>query len=67
MSFWEVIDHFVLLTQATLAASQALLQQLLACQNFTLDTEVLFYWYKRTKEMTSMSYGSSTSSLKPCI
>ena len=41
-SFWEVIDSFVLLTHASLAASRTLLQKLLACLNFTLDLEDLF-------------------------
>ena len=34
-SFWEVIDSFVLLAYVSLAASRTLLQQLLACLNFT--------------------------------
>ena len=34
-SFWEVMDSFVLLVYASLAASRTLLQQLLACLNFT--------------------------------
>ena len=41
-SFWETIDSFVLLAYASLAASRTLLQQLLACLNFTLDSEDLF-------------------------
>ena len=48
-SFWEVMDCFVLVAYATLAASGTLLQQLLACLNFTLDSEDLFCWYKRKK------------------
>ena len=48
-SFWEVMDSFVLEAYANLAASRALLQQLLACLNFTLDSEDLFCWYKRKK------------------
>ena len=36
-SFWEVMDSFVLLAYASLAASRTLSQQLLACLNFTLD------------------------------
>ena len=36
-SFWEVIDSFVLLAYASLAASRTLLQRLLACLNFTLE------------------------------
>ena len=48
-SFWEVIDSFVLLAYASLAASRTLLQRLLACLNFTLDSEELFCWYKRKR------------------
>ena len=44
-SFWDVVDSFVLLAYASLATSRALLQQLLASLNFTLDSG-LFYWYK---------------------
>ena len=43
-SFWEVMDSFVLLAYASLAASRTLLQQLLAYLNFTLDSEDLFCW-----------------------
>ena len=48
-SFWEVMDSFVLVAYASLAASGTLLQRLLACLNFTLDSEDLFCWYKRKK------------------
>ena len=48
-SFWEVMDSFVLVAYASLAASRTLLQQLLACLNFTLDSEDLLYWYKQKK------------------
>ena len=48
-SFWEVMDSFVLLAYASLAASRTLLQRLLACLNFTSDSEDLFCWYKRKK------------------
>ena len=34
-SFWEAMDSFVLLAYVSLAASRTLLQQLLACLNFT--------------------------------
>ena len=40
-SFGEAIDSFVLLAYANLAASRILLQQLLACLNFPLDSEDL--------------------------
>ena len=41
-SFWEVIYSFVLLAYASLVASRTLLQQSLACLNFTaLDLEDL--------------------------
>ena len=46
-SFWEVIDSFVLLPYASLAASRTLLQRLLAYLNFTLDSEDFSFWYKR--------------------
>ena len=48
-SFWKVMDSFVLLAYASLAASRTLLQRLLACLNFTLDSEDLFCWYKWKK------------------
>ena len=41
--FWEVMDFFVLLTYASLAASRNLLQRLLAYLNFTLDSEDLSF------------------------
>ena len=49
LSFWEVMDFFVLVACASLAVSRTLLQGLLACLNFTLDSEDLFGWYKRKK------------------
>ena len=48
-SFWEVLESFVLLAYASLAASRTLLQQLLACLNFTLESEDFSLWYKRKK------------------
>ena len=48
-SFWEVIDSFVLLAHASLAASRILLQRSLACLNFTLELEDFSFWYKRKK------------------
>ena len=48
-SFWEVMDSFVLVAYASLAASITLLQQLLPCLNFTLDSEDLFCFYKWKK------------------
>ena len=45
-SFWEVMDSFVLVAYASLAAFRTLLQRLLACLNFNLDSEDLFWWYK---------------------
>ena len=41
-SFWEVMDSFVLVASASLAASRTLLQRLLACLNVSLDSEDLF-------------------------
>ena len=48
-SFWEVMESFVLVAYASLAVSRTLLQRLLACLNFTLDSEDLFCWYKQKK------------------
>ena len=48
-SFWEVMDSFLLIAYASLAASQTLLQWLLAFLNFTLEPEDLSYWYERKK------------------
>ena len=42
-SFWEMMDSFVLLGYASLAASRTLLQQLLACLNFTLESADLSF------------------------
>ena len=47
--FWEVMDSFVLVACASLATSRTLLQRLLACLNFTLDSEDLFCCYKQKK------------------
>ena len=64
--FWEVMDSLVLVAYANLATSIILLQQLLACLKFTLDSEDLFCWYKQTNKQTnkqkiSINYDSSTS------
>ena len=48
-SFWEVMDPFVLLAYASLANSRTLLQGLLACLNFTLESEDFSLWYKQKK------------------
>ena len=45
-SFWEVTGSFVLLAYASLAASKTLLQRLLACLNFIVDSEDLSFWHK---------------------
>ena len=47
--FWEVMESFALLANANLAAWRTLFQWLLACLNFTLDSEDLFCWYKWKK------------------
>ena len=47
--FWEVMNPFVLVAYASLAASRTLLQRLLAYLNYTLDSEKLFCWYKQKK------------------
>ena len=52
VTFWEVIDPFALLAYASLAASRSLLQWLLACLNFNLDSEDLV----QTKNMIAMNY-----------
>ena len=59
--FWKVMDSFVLVAYASLAASRTLLQRLLACLNLTLDSEDLSFWFER-KKVISRNYGSSTSS-----
>ena len=41
--FWAVIDSFVLLAYPSVAASRTLLQQLLACLNFALESEDLSF------------------------
>ena len=43
------MDSFAFLAYASLAAPRTLLQRLLACLIFTLDSEDLFYWYKQKK------------------
>ena len=45
-SFCEVMNSFVRLAYASLAASKTLLQRLLACLNFTLDSD-LYFWYRK--------------------
>ena len=55
--FWEVMESFVLLAYASLAASRTLLQLLLACLNFTLDSEqsnstfglLIIKWHSATR------------------
>ena len=48
-SFWEEMVSFVLSEYASLAASRTLLQRLLACLNFNLDSEDLSFWCKQKK------------------
>ena len=60
-SLSEVMDSFVLLTYASLAASRTLLQQLLTCLNFTLETDP-FILLVQTKKVIYMIHGSSKSS-----
>ena len=48
-SFWEVMNSFVLLAYASFAASRTLLQRLLVCLNFALESEHLSFWYKGKK------------------
>ena len=49
LSFWEVMDSFVLFAYASLAVSRTLLQRLLARLNFSLESEDFFLWCKRKK------------------
>ena len=49
LSFWEMIDLFIFLAYLSLAASRTLLERLLSCLNFTLDSKYLFYRYKQRK------------------
>ena len=48
-SFWEMMDSFILLAYASLTASRTLLERLLACLKFSLESEDLSFWYKRKK------------------
>ena len=64
LSFWEMIDSFVFVAYPSLAASRTLLQRLLTSLNFTFDSKDLFLLVQ-TKNMISISYGSSTSCWKP--
>ena len=43
------MDSFILFAYASLAPSRTLLQWLLACLNFTLDSEDLSFWYKQKR------------------
>ena len=54
-SFWKVMDAFVLLAYANLAALRTLLQWLLACVKFTLEAEDLSFWYKRKGFLWAMA------------
>ena len=58
-SFWEVMNSFVLLAYASLAASRTLFQWLLACLKFRR-----FILLGPTKKVIPMDYGSSTNSWK---
>ena len=55
--------NFVENTISNSAASRTLLQQLLACLNFNLESEDLSFWFKR-KKVIFMNYGSSKSRWK---
>ena len=48
-SFWEVLDSSALLAYASLAGLRTLLQRLLVCLNFPLESEHLSFWYNRKK------------------
>ena len=48
-SLWEIMNSFVLLAYVSLAALRTLLQRLLACLSFTLESEEFSLQYKRKK------------------
>ena len=48
LRFWKLMDSFVLLAYASLAASRTFSQKLLACLIFSLDSEDLSFWYKKS-------------------
>ena len=48
-SFWEMMDTFILLAYESLATSGTLLHQWIACQDFTLNSEDVSFFYKRKK------------------
>ena len=50
-SFWEVMDSFILLAYAGLAASRTPLQRLLSCLNFTLESEDFSLWYQQKSDL----------------
>ena len=60
-SFCEVMDSFVLLAYASLAASRTLLQKLLVCLNCRFRRFILLV---QTKKVISMNYDSRKSSWK---
>ena len=49
------MDFFVLLAYASLAASRTLLQRVIVCLNFTLDSEDLSFLVQM-KKIISMNY-----------
>ena len=59
--FLEKDGLFYLLAYASFTASRTFLQQLLACLNFRITRFILLL---QTKKVTSMNYGSNTSSWK---
>ena len=63
-SFWEMMDTSILLAYESLATSGTLLQQWIACQNFTLNSEDVSF-FVQAKKVISMNYGCSTNSWKP--
>ena len=60
-SFCEVMDSFVLLAYASLAASRTLLQRFIGLSEIYFRSRS-FIFLVYTKKVISMSYGSSTSS-----
>ena len=59
-SFWEVMDSFVLLAYASLAASRTLFATITSLSELYLQIR-RFFSLVQTKKVISMNYGSSTS------
>ena len=53
-SFWEVMNSFVLLAYASFTSSTPLLQRLLTCLNFTLDSEDFYELWQQQQQLKTM-------------